>query len=346
MRFLPTRNALASHRQLFLTLGVLCLVALAGCASSADTTADNSTDIDSSDLPAETTDSDPAEQSETGEQADASTDVDAIVLKSSDDSSKADETGDQSETSASLQAAHTETVSEANSITTRLVTELDTPKGSLAFNSTAAVDLSTNDVRQRTLYTGSTAGGLISTTFAEVDSYITPTEQYKRTTSDFTSEPSYNYTQTNGQAAAWNVTNFEQYLQADLINNADTNIDWTRDGSTTFDGETVARYVADDDKQFDGFRSNATSTIDGRTSDNGDQQSFSLGDNTTITITNQRGAMLVDSDGVVRQLTYQVNATDDDGKESSLTIQLSMTDIGETSAQQPAWTAEAEQGTN
>jgi hypothetical protein len=241
-----------------------------------------------------------------------------------------------------LNRSHTAAVTDAASVTTAFRARLDTDYGAVFFNSTVALNLTTANARQQTLYEGTTGDGLLRTTFANVDSYATPNETYKRTESDFINGTTYNHT-VSDSGEAWDSNSVTTYLQTDLLNSADDHVIWTPEGTRQFNDTGTYRFVAEGASEFDGFRESVTALIDSQaTAESNEQQNFSIGQDTTLTVTDMNATMLVSPDGVVRYFSYYLNGTID-GEAVSLTVELWNTKVGETTVTEPEWTTRAEQ---
>mgnify|MGYP000067648145 CR=1 FL=1 len=106
-----------------------------------------------------------------------------------------------------------------------------------------------------------------------------------------------------------------QYLTAFVS----ANVTYERDGSTTFDGDDVARYTAEGlDALSEEMRND-------------------VGENTTLQ--SFSGSVLVDGDGVIRKVEVDIE-TERDGQAQTASITVEVTDVGSTDVEEPDWVSQ------
>ncbi len=91
---------------------------------------------------------------------------------------------------------------------------------------------------------------------------------------------------------------------------------WERTGETTFDGDTVVRYESTGFDRDGEFLSGAG------------------------TVSNVSGTLLVDESGVIRRIAVSGTLVQD-GTERTVSLSTTLTDIGSTTVEQPAWFSKA-----
>lgn len=152
------------------------------------------------------------------------------------------------------------------------------------------------------------------------DRYTSGGETYQRSTSPFTSEAQYNYgtaPYTNSSAIPVNLT---QASGAGFAVGVD--VTWSEQGSATVDGVSTTRYTASGTESFGNIEGIVGTSVD--------------------TVESIEAEIYVDGDGIVRQMTYDVAGTDSDGNDVTLDVSYSISAVGSTSVQEPAWTSEVD----
>ncbi|QSG15934.1 DUF7537 family lipoprotein [Halapricum desulfuricans] len=97
--------------------------------------------------------------------------------------------------------------------------------------------------------------------------------------------------------------------------------EWTNQGTETYDGVTVRRYVYEATDQY----------LGGQTPDS------------EFDVASARFELLVDRDGVPRYQLYEVEGTDSDGTSQWFEWELTISDVGSTTVEAPDWVQQVRQ---
>jgi len=237
------------------------------------------------------------------------TDADDTEANADDTETDASATGSDD---LSLSAAD-ENLRAAGSFTTQWsYTVQDVDGSTIRFNNTYEVDLDAE--RSREVY--ATSGPEAATDY---EIFVADGASYTRYGSGADA-----FYQTSDQApsvfdsATGRAAGFYNYLEEDA----------EFVGTETYDGVTVSRYDYSDADAWQTYNQGATSTMFG-----GDEE---------VTITDFSISVLVDGNGVARLTTWTLTGETADGDPASVEWSYSITDIGSTSVEDPAWLDEAQ----
>lgn len=221
-----------------------------------------------------------------------------------------------------VETGHFETLSNASftaSLSFRLSTVRDGENRSVFVNRTVAVDRA-ND---RALATGTLVranGAALETTTYTADGATTERRVLStpnRTATDYRSDtPPYD--------GAVRPVNASSVLDRSLVQSLGSDVDWTFAGTDTVDGDAVSRYEA------------TGPNVTGFAPDEAVAANVTEGESVDAV----SAAVLVDERGVVRSLRYSLT-TERDGRPITVTLSLSVSEIGETTVEEPDWLSKA-----
>ncbi|WP_424003788.1 DUF7537 family lipoprotein [Haloarcula salina] len=223
---------------------------------------------------------------------------------------------------AAIETGHFETLSNESftaSLSFRLSTVRDGENRSVFVNRTVAVDRA-ND---RALATGALVranGAELETTTYTADG--TTAERRVLSTADRTATD-YRY-DTAPYDGAVRPVNASSVLDRSLVQSLGSDVNWTYAGTDTVGGDDVSRYEATG-RNVTGFAADeavAANVTEGESADS------------------VSAAVLVDERGVVRSLQYSLT-TERDGRPFTVTLTLSVSDVGETTVEEPDWLSKA-----
>lgn len=230
----------------------------------------------------------------------------------------------------SLSTDHVDAVTDEGSATTTVELRREADSETVSIERTTELDFEAGERTVDNRLVTSTLGGLVSTEPLRVQQYETPTDTYTKTSSSLVEA---NYTH-HDESGGWDEN---RALYANTIDDA-TELDWTRQGQEQHDGTDVTRYTIADADKIEDSELNLTLTASATQVNESGTVSLQLGN---VTVTDASGTMLVDDDGIVRQLRYEVEL-DENGESVTYVAVLSFSDIGETTVTPPEWTTEAE----
>ena len=279
------------------------VVVLAGCSGGIGDALSESSTTDASADPDPDDDSDDASDDDTDDSADDgddSSDGDADDTDGSTDDDSDDSTDDDADDTDDWERTNAQTALEsAGSYTSTWVWRSNVDDtGEMRF--TTQVDFTTD----RILNTMRIGGDEVNV----IDNYYADGVQYTRFASENGDDATYFQSEASFDAAgsvwdygfAYDSSAFEE---------------WSDQGTETYDGVTVRRYVYDASEQY----------LGGQPTDS------------EFDVTSARFELLVDNDGVPRYQLYEVEGTDDDGAEQWFEWELTVTDVGSTTVDEPAW---------
>ena len=217
-----------------------------------------------------------------------------------------------------LAADHASNLREAGSFTVVLSQHTTTGEGTTAEqHQRVAVDLDAN----RTLLTISSARSNGNRSVSNGQTvYGTGEVTYVRLGEG--EEARYNRINGSGGPMSPALTG-EQFVSLNTTSSLTTATNWTRNGSTTRDGETLTRFDAT------GNESVADAV-------------FAASD---VTVTGYDATMLVTEDGTVRRTSYVLDA-EAGGRAVTQRVDVRITDVGNTTVEAPDWLGEARNATN
>jgi hypothetical protein len=223
---------------------------------------------------------------------------------------------------AAIERGHFETLSDSSfttSLSFRLSTVRDGENRSVFINRTVAIDRDSD----RSLSTGElvqASGDTLATTTYTADGTTAERRVLTRgeeETTDYRSvSPPY-----DGQVQPVNESSV---IDRSLLQSLGSDINWTYAGTETVDGDSVSRFGATG-SDVTGFA--ADDAVSTNVSANGTTQSASA-------------TVLVDEDGVVRMFEYSVT-TERDGRPVTVTLLLSVSQVDDTTVEEPDWLSRA-----
>jgi hypothetical protein len=229
-----------------------------------------------------------------------------------------------------LAATHLDGIASAGTATTTFVVSRAKDGRTMSIQQTRALNLETEQLMYDGRIEATTLDGAVSTQLLRLQQYQTPNERYTNTTTGLTNG---SLTQYNGSTAGnWGGSNLSEIQYEPVVEGAG-NITWTRTGTGTLDGTQVVRYEAADPGNVSGFETNVTIAAETTSNESDGKATINMGN---LSVQDAEATLLLGSDGIVRQLSYDINATES-GNDVDYRMQLSVRDVGDTTVAKPAW---------
>ncbi|MFC5972377.1 hypothetical protein ACFPYI_13635 [Halomarina salina] len=221
--------------------------------------------------------------------------------------------GESLNTSA-LAADHASNLREAGSFTVVLTQNSSTGEGATTDQrQRVAVDLDAN----RTLLTGS-ADQRSGNRSVSNEQTVYGTDEATFVRIGQGEDARYQYIDASGGGPMTPSLGGEQFVPLNATSSLATATDWTRNGTTTQDGETLTRFVATGNETL------------------ADSVFASSG----VTVTRYDATLLVTNDGTVRQSSFTLGV-ESGGQSATQRVDVRITDVGNTTVEEPDWLDEA-----
>jgi hypothetical protein len=229
-----------------------------------------------------------------------------------------------------LEGTHGERLSTASSFTTSLNYSISNATQTLYLETTANIEADGSVGFERFGFRNATGDGIF------LETYTDDGTTYERTAFVSGGQEQAQYSRGEEPYDEFGVTpvNASSARFPELVTSVGGGVTWEQQGTTTYEGTEVVEYTASGEAAFDAsFREQV-------------QPSGGLF-GTSANITEYDGieaTLLLDEDGVIRQLRYEASGTQD-GEQLTVTLTVTFEDIGSTTVSEPSWLDEARQQT-
>lgn len=229
-----------------------------------------------------------------------------------------------------LEGTHGDRLSAATSFTTSLNYSVSNATQTLYIESTASIEANGSVGFERFGFSNATGDGIF------LETYTNDGTTYERTSFVSGGQEQAQYSSGEEPYGEFGVTpvNASSARVPELVTSVGSGVTWEQQGTVTYDGTDVVEYTASGEAAFDpSFREEA-------------QPSGGLfGPSANITEYDAiEATLLLDEDGVIRQLRYEASGTQA-GDAISVVLTVTFEDIGSTTVSEPSWLDEARQQT-